>query len=261
MLKRLVKTLEEVDEKYRDLYEADGEDGFILKTDDKEFKEKLDEFRTNNRALFKDKKGLEDTLAKFKDVDPEKYKEAMKALDVLNQYEESQLIKDGKLEEVLSRRTTAMQSEFMTQIDALKAANQDALNQKQTYQEQLGALRVEALANKALGKVGRVRSSAMTDALNRANSVWRLDDAGNITAQINGKAAYGKDGEPLTIDEWSRNLLKDAPHLFEKGSGGGGEGSSGAGESSGDPKIIDRGDPKAFSSNLEAIAAGKVLAK
>jgi len=261
MLKRLVKTLEEVDEKYRDLYEADGEDGFILKTDDKDFKEKLDEFRTNNRALFKDKEGLEKMLAKFKDVDPDKYREAMKALDVLNQYEESQLIKDGKLEEVLSRRTTAMQSEFMTQIEALKAANADALNQKQTYQQQLGSLRVEALANKALGKVGRVRNSAITDALNRANNVWKLDDAGNISAHINGKQAYGKDGEPLTVDEWARNLLKDAPHLFEKGGGGGGEGSSQSSDSSNDPKIVDRSDPKAFGANLEAIAAGKVVAR
>jgi len=154
-----------------------------------------------------------------------------------------------------------MQSEFITQIDALKSANADALNQKQTYQDQLGSLKVEAMANKALGKVGRVRATAQQDAINRATGVWKLDDHGNVTAQISGKAAYGKDGEALTIDEWAHNLLKDAPHLFEKGSGGGGEGGGGAGSNDSQQKVIDRSDAKAFSSNLADIAAGKIIAK
>jgi len=261
MLKRLVKSLEEVDEKYHDLYEADGDNGFILKTDDKDYKAQLDEFRNNNRVLFNDKAAMEENLAKFKDMDPAKYEEAIKALDVLNQYEEKQLLKDGKLEDVLSIRTKAMQADYDTQITALQSAVKDAIGQKEKYQGQLGSLRVEAIATKALSTVGRLRAAATTDALSRANATWKLGDDGRITAHVDGKAAYGLDGEALTPDEWAKNLLKSAPHLFEKGTGGGSEGSSNnSNNHSQDPKVINRNDIKTFGLNLEDIASGKVTA-
>jgi len=46
-------------------------------------KGKLDEFRTNNRNLAKEKDELQTQLLKFKDIDPEKYSEAVAKLQAL----------------------------------------------------------------------------------------------------------------------------------------------------------------------------------
>jgi len=80
MLESSYKTQEEIPEGLRDHYEEkDGAwvlQGFVAKG-------KLDEFRTNNRALAAEKTALQDQLLKFKDIDPEKYSEAVTKLQAL----------------------------------------------------------------------------------------------------------------------------------------------------------------------------------
>jgi len=80
MLESSYKTQEEIPEGLRDHYEEkDGAwvlQGFVAKG-------KLDEFRTNNRNLAKEKDELQTQLLKFKDIDPEKYSEAVAKLQAL----------------------------------------------------------------------------------------------------------------------------------------------------------------------------------
>jgi len=257
MLKKWVQTLEEVDEKFHVLYKGDDENGWALELDDQDFKTKLDEFRTNNRQLFNDKKQLEESLAAFKDIDPEKYKEATEALAVINQMEEGRLIKEGKLDEVLKRRTEAMQAEFERQLAAKDSAISEAQGIKEQYQTQLAQVKVQQAALESLGKIGHVRSTAQQDVLNRANFLWTVDDSGNLVARENGEAVFGKDGNALGMDEWAKDLLDGAPHLFEAAGGGGSDGNRNK-DKSGNPKAVSKDDLKAFGAHLDDIASGKV---
>jgi len=74
------KTKEEIPEGIREHYEEkDGQwvpAGFVPKA-------KLDEFRTNNRNLAAEKEALQTQLLQFKDIDPDKYAEAVTKLQAL----------------------------------------------------------------------------------------------------------------------------------------------------------------------------------
>jgi len=90
MLEQSYKTQEEIPEGLREHYELnDGAyvlQGFVPKG-------KLDEFRTNNRNLAKEKETLQEQLLQFKDIDPVKYAEAVQKLQEL---ENSRLAEAGE---------------------------------------------------------------------------------------------------------------------------------------------------------------------
>jgi hypothetical protein len=217
MLKLIVATIEEVEEKHRDLYKKAADGKFYLQTEeDAEAKKKIDEFRTNNINLMKDKEELE---RKLKNIgDPKQIEEMKKKLQLI---EDKKMIEAGKLDELVDQKVARMKADFETQIakmtEALTAKDLSLVK----VNEHLSSVLIDSEITKAVTSVGGVRKDAMQDILARGRRVWRLEEGKPIPKE-GDKLLYGKDGKAaMTFDEWAHILADTAPFLFE-GSGGSG---------------------------------------
>lgn len=257
-LKALVQDINTVPEALRDAYEQ-TEEGWVLDVDDKDFKGKVKEFRSNNETLKKSLSTMQEQFQvqadKYKDIDPAKYAEAIVALDNLSKIEEGDLIKAGKFDEVVTRRTKLMGQEFENQLGAQKRARELAEQRAQQYQQKLGYVLVDAEAHKAITGVATPRKGAMSDIMARARNAWECDDEGNLKAR--GEGLFNEKGEPMTMDDYARRLVTDAPHLFEASQGGGSQGGRPGNSNRQGPKVVSR-DPVTVGRNLEDIASGRV---
>lgn len=239
-LKARIKSLDDVPEALREFYtEKDG--GFVLAVEGVVPKDRLDEFRDTNIDL---KKQIDALTSKFGDIDPAKYREL---IEKDQQQREKKLIDAGKVEELLTERTSAMKADFEKQANALT-------KDRETLTRQLEGLVIDNGIRDAAAKAG-VRSTAIDDVLLRGRSIFRLQD-GKAVPMEGDKPIFGKSGDPMDIGEWVTSLTERAPHLFESSTSGGAP----KGEQRGgvNPSRIARDDSASFLGNIDAIAAGKV---
>lgn len=262
-LKAFVQSIDDIPNDLRELY-VKTDEGFVLDVDDKDFKQKISEFRDNNISLRQQvdaAKQMEQELKKLKDMaknfdgmDPEKAREALNRIQEL---EEQNLLDAGKVDEVVTQRTERMRQDFEGRIEALSKKLEESSGTAQRFKGLYSDTVIESGLQRAVSEIAKVRPGAMQDILHRGKTVWSVDEDGNpIPRDTKGKVRYGKDGEkPITMQEWAESLVLDAPYLFE-GSAGGGS-TSGRGDGSGVGRVS-ASDQNAINSNLEAIAAGKV---
>lgn len=216
-LKAIVAKLEEVDEKYRDLYVENGNGGWKL---DAEGVEDVSGLKNALAAEREEKRKLKAEADKYRDLDPERAREAIQRLQEL---EDEGLRKDGKIDELVERRVERLRGEFDNQTKALK----DSLEARDGEIGKLKGRLSEHLIGRgvleAANKLGTPRKSAIPDIIARASHVWKLDENGEpVALDREGNKLYGKDGRAaLTMEEWVEGLVKEAPHLFEASSGGG----------------------------------------
>jgi len=213
------------------------------------------EFRDNNVALTKKVADLEPIVAKFKDIDPEKAREALAA--------QAALAAKGitKPDDVAAAIKSA--------VDASMAAHVKPL------QDQLTLVTTTAVAERKRADEGTLRS-ALSDKFNKAGgkpetfdfvfgkaqSTFGVTD-GVVKAAANQFSA-DRPSEPLSIDEWMTRQIKETPWAFkESGGGGAAPAGGGAGGAGGgrpgvsilkDPTPQQLGDP----ANSAAIKAGKM---
>jgi hypothetical protein len=154
-----------------------------------------------------------DTLKKFEGIDPEAVR------TMIGQFaegEEAKLIAEGKIGEVLTKRTERMKSGF----------------EKETAKERAAREAAEARANKFTQKVleNHIRADhggagchkhSVDDAILRASTVFTLNDDGE---PIPREGFFGKDGKPLTLKEWFGDMKEKAPHWWPATQGGGANG-------------------------------------
>jgi len=220
-LKRTVETLEAVGEKFRALYEP--KDGKFVLSSEIEVegtvdKSKLDEFRTNNVALLKERDELK---AQYAGVDPVKYAElsalAQKAKADADAAQEAAAKKAGEWDKLMTQRTKeqadAAKAEYQAKLDAQTLENK-------TLRTNLEKLAVEQAILTAAA--GTIADTASEDILSRARSIFSLDASGNPVAKgPDGQLLSTADGSPLTIKAWVELMKVKAPHLFKGSSGGG----------------------------------------
>lgn len=250
-LKAVLASLDEVPEALRSLYvEKDGK--FLLDVEGVVPKERLDEFRTTNVNLLKERDALKAQVEKYKDIDPEK---ARTALTQLQKIEEGKLLTEGKLDEVVTKRTEAMRAEYENQIKALKTAQTSVVGERDTLSGQLSKLLIDGSAREIALKLG-ARPEALPFILLKSAAEWQMKD-GKPTPIKDGNLVYGKDGQtPITMEEWVGGLATEAAYLF-KDSNGGGANNKPNGSSVTGGRVSVR-DQQALNSNIEAIAQGKV---
>ncbi len=217
-MKRSYAKKEDIPQEFLALYEErDGK--WVLKVEIEGLvpKEKIDEFRTNNIAL---QKQLDDLKKQFEGIDPEA---AKKAVEEARKKEEAVLIKEGKIEELLTKRTEAMRADYDKKLKDLQTAQQKA-------EAELAKIVIEKGLAEAAAK-GKVLSSAVDDVVMRGRGIFKMQEGKAVALNADGTAIFGKDGKPLTIEEWVGQLPASAPHLFEptSGSGARGAGSGGGG--------------------------------
>lgn len=255
MLKVFVTSLDDVEEAYRGLYVA-TEGGFILQTDQKD---KLDEFRTNNRTLHKKVGDLETAAQAFAGIDVEKYKKGLDAITQQDKIKEADLIEKGEVDKLVEMRTTKMRTEYDEQLAAKGTAYDQMTGENKALREQLSVLKIDTTVQNQINKVSKVKKGALPDVLARARGTFTIDEKGQIVPKTpGGEQVFGADGNPLTIEGFAQDLVTNASHLFEPSSGGGAGGGKDDNNRDENIKTIAAGDSQAFGSNLEDIATGKV---
>jgi hypothetical protein len=161
-------------------------------------------------------------------LDPEAVRNIMSRME---NDEETKLLAEGKMDEVINRRTERLKADYGTQIENFTgqlSAKDQALSDAQAT---IKTLKVEGGLRAAASELGLI-PSAVDDALARANSVFKVNDKGQLIAENDGATVYGKDGKtPMSPAEWLETMKEKAPHWFPAPSGAGAAGGAGRGGS------------------------------
>ena len=187
--------------------------------------------KTKNGELIGKLKAAGDDLKRFDGIDPDAVR------TILSKFasdEEAGLLKAGKIDEVLNKRTERMQAD---NAKALKG-EQDRWAKAEAKASKLAARTLSGAIKDAAIKSGAY-PEAMEDIVLRSGSLWRLNDDGDPVAMSGEEIVLGKDGKtPLSPTEWAESLRETAPHLWPKAQGTGAPGASGQG--GGNAKTITR---------------------
>lgn len=181
--------------------------------------------KAKNSELLEEKKRLKDAAAEFADFDKDTLKNYIARL---KNDEEARLIAEGKVGDVIDRRTERMRESYQSQIaDTQKLAQEwqgkySELEQKFNYTRIDSALRDAALA-------ANVVPSAIDDIITRGRKSFEIDANGNIISkdQYTGDIKIGADGKnPYAASDFLSDLKKTAPHFWPQSQSGGFTGAS-----------------------------------
>lgn len=151
--------------------------------------------------------------------------EAVKGLlNKVGQDEETKLIAEGKLDEVITRRTERLRGDYDKQLATEKARADKAEAFAARYSDKVLADSIRAAAIKA----GALPEAA-EDIILRAKGTFKLSEDGEAVAtDRDGEVIYGKDGKtPLSPLEWAESLRETATHLWPRAQGAGQTGDNG----------------------------------
>ena len=200
--------------------ERDG--AWILDADGVVEKSKLDEFRTTNVALLKER---DDLKKRFEGIDPDEFRQLA---DDKRKLEEAQQVKAGEVDKVIEARLKTARAEWEKQFSAVST-------ERDTLHGRLTAIQIDQAVVTEATKRG-LRPTAIPDITSRARTNFKLVNGVPQAFEADGQTArMGKDGiTPMTLAEWVDALVSDAPHLFESNAGGGAasNGSGGVGNRS-----------------------------
>jgi hypothetical protein len=214
-LKFKYATKQEIPAEHQSLYvERDG--AWLLDADGVVEKSKLDEFRTTNVTLMKER---DDLAKKFEGIDPEavrKLAEEKQRLELLAQGH-----KPEEVEKIIEKRLKAARADWDKQHGVV-VAERDALHGR------LSAIQIDQAIVTEATKRG-LRPTAIPDITARARLTFKLVNGVPQAFDGDGQTVrLGKDGvSPMTLAEWVDALVSDAPHLFEANAGSGAAGSGG----------------------------------
>lgn len=187
---------------------------------DLKINEAIDGLRTKNQELLDEKKQIQKTLKNFDNIDPTAAREALKFLE---ENEDAQLIKDGKINDLLDKRTSQLKSdheaalnELMMKFDTEKSTNASykALFESKVIDD---SLREAAI-------LAKVRPEAISDVLLRGRDVFSLGPDKSVEAREGDKLRKTEDGRVLTPTLYIESLKKVSPHYWPNSEGAGAHG-------------------------------------
>jgi len=202
------------------------------------------ELATVKREAAERRKAAKELEERFAGIDPEKVKSMMAKLD---QDGEAKLLAEGKIDEVVNKRTEKLRADLQKQLDEAhgKATSAEARVKQYSQKALDNVLRAAAIKAK-------IHEEAIDDVLLRGRSMFELDESGiAIQRDADGNLILGKDGKtPFQPDEWLENPPK---HWVMNSASGGG--ASGSGNSSGGSKTMKRAQFDALPARDKASAA------
>jgi hypothetical protein len=176
--------------------------------------------KAKNEELLTEKKKL---MENFKDLDPEKAKEALKFLE---ENEEARLIQEGKFEEIVEKKTSQIKSDYEARQIELQKQIEDLQGTSTKYKTMFETKVVEDTVRETALKAG-VRPEALTDVLMRGNQIFSLGEDGSVEARDMQGNLVKIDDIVMTPDNWVKSLKESAPHYWPPSQSAGASGASG----------------------------------
>lgn len=172
-------------------------------------------------SLKSTKTELDGLKGQFEGLDIEAVKGLLKRA---NQDEETRLIAEGKLDEVVTKRTERLRNDMEKQLKAEQERADKAEAFAKRFSDKVLADSIRAAALKA-----GALPEASEDIILRARGTFTLNENGEAVAvDADGQVIYGKDGKtPLNPLEWAESLREAAPHLWPRAQGAGPTGDNG----------------------------------
>lgn len=195
---------------------------------------KLQEFRETNVRISQDLDKLKAEYEKLVPIVGEKPDEFAEQLEELRRIkkrvDDGELVAGTDLETALNKRTKEMKADLEGKNNAL-GQDRDEWRKKweaadSKYKRTVISTQVvDAIMDKDVGALTDARS----DILNRAMSVFKIDDQDQLRAfDSDGNVIYGPDGAtPMTPKDWLIGLKDSAPYFFQQSRGGGAGGGPG----------------------------------
>lgn len=236
---------EEVRAKAIEAHEAAQKE--ILESVDEKINEATSGLKTKNEELLDEKKKIAKALKNFEGVDAEAARDALKFLE---ENADAQLIKDGKIEELLEKRTSTLRSDYEAQMNELQTSLSTAMETGSTYKSRYESKMIEdALREAAIA--AKVLPEALYDISLRGSNVFSLAEDGSVEARDrDGKLAKTQDGKSvLTTSNWIEDLKKSSPHYWPRSESAGAHRGDGTTEGDYNASLAaaaDRGDMKEF---------------
>ena len=181
--------------------------------------------KSKNTELLGKLSSTKNVLQRFEGIDPEAVSAILKRF---GDEEDANLIKAGKIDEVLNKRTDRLKQDHTKELQK----REDVIKQLSTRADRLVAGTVRGALVGAASKTGALPEAMEDIVLRGQGQGWTVDDEGNVVAMRDGETVIGKDGKtPLSMSEWLDGLRESAPHLWPKAQGSGASG-SGSGKGS-----------------------------
>jgi len=173
--------------------------------------------KSKNEELLGEKKTIQEKLLMFKDIkDPKK---ALEALTFIEESEEAQMIRDGKFDELLEKRTSTMRIEHENKVNDLLQKYEDTSKTAHTFQSLYETKMMDDAMRREAVRAG-VRSEAIEDVLLRAKNIYTLDANGVPEARdAKGSLRKNEKDNVLTPSVWLEDLKSSSPHYWPSSEG------------------------------------------
>lgn len=186
-----------------------------------ELDEQTSGLKSKNSELLDEKKQLQKKTKEYEDFDFDKAKEAM---DFLENNKDAQLIKDGKVEELLQKKTSQLQSDHEAKIGELNSILEETSTKAIYYENAFKTKMIDDGLREA-AVAAKIRPEAIPDVLLHGRSVFSLADDGSLESRDGeGKLRKTIDDKVLTTTNWIEGLKKSAPHYWPPTVGAGASG-------------------------------------
>lgn len=188
----------------------------LLSDIDKKIEEATSGLKNKNQELLDEKKKIQETLKNFEDIDPKKAREALNFLETNT---EAQLIKEGRVDELLEKRTSAMKSDHDAIVNELSQKLDEEAKGRQTFEQMYKSKMIED-GLRAAAIQAKVRPEAIDDVILRGRREFALAGDGSLEARDSeGRLKKTLDDKILTTTNWTESLKKSHPHYWPESQG------------------------------------------
>ncbi|RLB67216.1 MAG: hypothetical protein DRH08_04235 [Deltaproteobacteria bacterium] len=177
----------------------------------KQIEQEKDSIISNRDSVLAEKKALQEQLKSFDGLNAEELKKLKKMVD---ESEESELLQQGRFDEIVNRRTEKMRLSHEEELITIQT-DYDALKKKESnVSSAFDQYKIQLAINNAASLSGAL-PTAIPDIVNRSTNMFSLDTDGQIYARDEeGNIRKDKSGKALDPTQYVSNLQNEAPHFW-----------------------------------------------
>lgn len=196
--------------------------------------------QANRDAILNEKQTLERQLAderkRWEGLDPDTVRAV---LSKFQNDREIELIKDGKVDEVIQMRTEALRKDMQAKVDAASKKLDEMTETIARKDSRIKDLSINTAVHAALPE--DIEKTAIPDVIREARDLFDLNEEDEIVARgPDGTQLFGKDGKSLlSIAEWMEGDRERNPHRYARSAGAGAQGGGSAGRKPNNNQNVD----------------------